>query len=176
MYVCVFLLDREYKEDKIEWWKNVWGFNMTPIRAQAMIEPLVDTVESRAVLTDYCKILSVDIYTVKKEDLDFSSNFKLTFQRQDFCHALVAYFDVEFTKCHVKVVISTGPADRYTHWKQTVFYLDEELVATRGDIITGKIQVHRNAKNPRDIDIRFDSTFNGRKMGTVTQGREYRLR
>lgn len=50
----------------------------------------------------------VDIYTVKTEDLSFTSAFCLQIQRNDYIHALVTYFNIEFTKCHKKTGFSTG--------------------------------------------------------------------
>ena len=35
--------------------------------------------------------------------------FKLTATRNDYVHALVAYFDVYFTACHKLVWFSTSP-------------------------------------------------------------------
>lgn len=50
----------------------------------------------------------VDIYTVKTEELSFTSAFCLQIQRNDYIHALVTYFNIEFTKCHKKMGFSTG--------------------------------------------------------------------
>lgn len=50
----------------------------------------------------------MDIYTVKTEDLSFTSAFCLQIQRNDYVHALVTYFHIEFTKCHKKTGFSTG--------------------------------------------------------------------
>lgn len=50
----------------------------------------------------------MDIYTVKAEDLSFTSAFCLQIQRNDYIHALVTYFHIEFTKCHKKTGFSTG--------------------------------------------------------------------
>lgn len=50
----------------------------------------------------------MDIYTVKPEDLSFTSAFCLQVQRNDYIHALVTYFNIEFTKCHKKTGFSTG--------------------------------------------------------------------
>lgn len=41
--------DRQYKDDKINWWENVYGFNMSAIRNVAISEPLVDCVEPKQV-------------------------------------------------------------------------------------------------------------------------------
>ena len=78
----------------------------------------------------------IDINTVTKEQLAFTSPFSVTFTKNDFCHAVVSYFDVDFSPSHKPMKISTGPADRYTHWKQTVFYLVEPLAASAGDTLS----------------------------------------
>lgn len=44
-----FPQDRQYKDDKINWWDSVYGFDMSCIREVAMTEPLVDVVEAKQV-------------------------------------------------------------------------------------------------------------------------------
>lgn len=174
LYLCA-IEDAEYREDKINFWDNVYGFDMSCIKNMALTEPLVDTCDPKQVMSDSYPILHVDLYTVTKEELDFSSTFKVKINREDYCHALVAYFSVEFSKSHTKIGFSTGPKQQYTHWKQTVFYLDEPVACNSGEEVVGKIAVKRNAKNPRDLDISLTSIFAG-KSGKQTQKREYRLR
>lgn len=50
----------------------------------------------------------MDIYTVKVEDLTFTSPFCLQVKRNDYVHALVAYFNIEFTRCHKRTGFSTS--------------------------------------------------------------------
>lgn len=50
--------------------------------------------------------------------------------RNDYVHALVGFFDVSFQACHKAIHFSTGPAARNTHWKQTVFYLEDTLTVS----------------------------------------------
>ena len=147
--------DEEYKEDKINWWSNVWGFDMSCIRERAILEPLVDSVDEKNIVTDHCMILSVDLYNVTKEEINYKAAFRLKAERNDHIHALVAYFDVWFTDCHKCVHFSTGPHYKYTHWKQTVFYLNEVLYVHKGDEIVGSLAARRNHKNPRDLDIKL---------------------
>jgi len=49
--------DADYKEEKINWWQNVYGFDMSCIKEIAMQEPLVDYVEGHAVVTSSYPIL-----------------------------------------------------------------------------------------------------------------------
>ena len=117
LYVCG-IEDRQYKDDKIAWWDDVYGFNMSSIRKVAISEPLVDSVDHKCVVTNNCLIKEIDIQTVKKEDIPFTSKFSLFFKRNDYLHALVSFFTVEFSHCHKRVGFSTSPDHQYTHWKQ----------------------------------------------------------
>jgi len=172
LHVCA-IEDAEYRDDKINFWDNVYGFNMSCIKELALLEPLVDVCEPKQLISEPCQILDIDIYTVKKEELDFTSGFQVKVTRDDYCHALVAYFNVEFSKSHTKLGFSTGPRSSYTHWKQTVFYLEDPIPCKTGETISGNITVKRNAKNPRDIDITIEASSEG--MGKK-QSKKYRLR
>jgi protein arginine N-methyltransferase 1 len=156
--------DAEYKEEKMNFWDNVYGFDMSCIKAVAMREPLVDVVEPHMIITNSVPVLRVDITKVQKSDLAFTAPFRLTAARNDFCHAIVAYFDIEFSKCHKPIHFSTGPRARYTHWKQTVFYLEDVLSIRQNEVITGNLTCKPNQKNPRDLDITIDYEFNGSNM------------
>jgi len=156
--IIVGIEDAEYKAEKISFWDNVYGFNMRAIKDIAMKEPLVDVVQGEAVVTAPYVFKEIDITTVKKEDLDFVSEFAMQATRSDFIHAFLGYFDITFSACHKPVYFSTGPADRYTHWKQTVFYLKNDLVVEKGDIVKGRLTCSPNEKNPRDLNITFDYT------------------
>ena len=55
-----------------------------------------------------------------------------------------------------KVTLPTGPMNNYTHWKQTVFYMDQVLDLKKGDLIEGTIDSRPNGRNPRDLDIKLE--------------------
>merc|ERR1712096_59221 len=84
--------DRQYKDDKIAWWDDVYGFDMSCIRKVALTEPLVDSVDRNQVVTNSCLIKEIDIQTCTKEDIPFSSPFHLQFKRNDYCQT-VFYLD-----------------------------------------------------------------------------------
>ncbi|NXX88295.1 ANM8 methyltransferase, partial [Centropus bengalensis] len=174
LYV-VAIEDRQKKNFKIHWWENVYGFDMTCIRDVAMKEPLVDIVDPKQVVTNACLIKEVDIYTVKTEELAFTSAFCLQIQRNDYIHALVTYFNIEFTKCHKKMGFSTAPDAPYTHWKQTVFYLEDYLTVRRGEEIYGTISMKPNAKNVRDLDFTVDLDFKG-QLCEMSVSNDYKMR
>ena len=135
-------------------WDNVYGFDYSPLKDTALTEPLVDTVEMKACVTDPARVFTIDLYTVTPADLAFSAPFILKVRKaQDFIHALIAWFDIEFTACHKPIHFSTGPQSRYTHWKQTVFYLREVLTVEENETVTGFLNSKPNDKKKRDLDI-----------------------
>ncbi|KAF6138194.1 hypothetical protein GIB67_011034 [Kingdonia uniflora] len=142
-------------------WDNVYGFDMSCIKKQSMMEPLVDTVDQNQIVTNCQLLKTMDICKMARGDVSFVAPFKLVAERSDYIHALVAYFDVSFTKCHKLMGFSTGPRSKATHWKQTVLYLEDVLTICKGEILTGSMTVAPNKKNPRDVDIILKYTLNG---------------
>merc|ERR1719394_229847 len=140
LYVCG-IEDRQYKDDKIHWWDEVYGFDMSCIRKVALTEPLVDTVDCNQVVTNSYLIKEIDIQTCTKEDIPFTS----------------------------------PPEARYTHWKQTVFYLDDYLTCKKGDEVTGVFSMKPNTRNVRDLDFEIKVDFNG-ELGSVSESNTYRMR
>lgn len=167
--------DAEYKDDKIEFWNNVYGFDMSCIKKQAMMEPLVDTVDQNQIVTNCQLLKTMDISKMAPGDASFTAPFKLVAQRNDYIHALVAYFDVTFTKCHKLMGFSTGPKSRATHWKQTVLYLEDVLTICEGEAVSGSLTVAPNKKNPRDVDIMLKYSLQGRHSA-ISRIQYYKMR
>jgi type I protein arginine methyltransferase len=51
LHICA-IEDRDYKEEKVNWWKDVYGFDMSCISNIALTEPLVDIVDSKQISTN----------------------------------------------------------------------------------------------------------------------------
>ena len=110
----------------------------------------------KAVVTDPASFLTLDLYTVTAADLAFAAPFRLHVRRNDFIHALIAWFDIDFTACHRPISFSTGPHTKYTHWKQTVFYIQDVLTVEEGEAVTGTLSCRPNEQNKRDLNIQID--------------------
>ncbi|KAK8958643.1 putative protein arginine N-methyltransferase 1 [Platanthera guangdongensis] len=167
--------DAEYKEDKIEFWNSVYGFDMSCIKKQAMAEPLVDVVDQNQIVTNCLLLKTMDISKMTAGDMSFTVPFKLMAERNDFIHALVAYFDVAFTRCHKLMGFSTGPRSKATHWKQTVLYLEDVLTICEGEVLSGSMSVEPNKKNPRDIEIMLRYSLNGKRC-QISRTQYYKMR
>lgn len=75
---------------------------------------------------------------------------------------------------------STGPESRPTHWKQTLLWLrpsEKPEGLAKGDAIVGRLSLHRNEVNPRELGLTVTwaatqqstgRTFGGTQKYTVT--------
>jgi len=167
--------DRQYKDDKINWWDDVYGFDMSCIKKVALQEPLVDVVDRNQVVANSCLLKEIDIRTCTKADIPFDSPFTLKFKRNDYCQALVTFFQIEFSKCHQRVGFSTAPEAPYTHWKQTVFYLEDYITTMKDEEMFGVFRMKPNDRNKRDLDFEVEVDFQG-QLCQVTEKNKYRMR
>lgn len=133
---------------------------MSCMAPTVMREPLVDVVHSEMVMSNSCKVLQLDLVKMKKEEVNFSSEFNLTFNFKDKVHAVVAYWDTEFSNLTRPVTLSTSPFKKSTHWKQTVFYLEHDLPVKAGDNLKGTVAVRQSKVNFRELDIKFSFHIN----------------
>ena len=156
---------------------------MNTIKEIALFEPLVDVVPDTQQITDECCIFvrirnsrdsqDLDINTVKKEDLNFITPITLKAQYSEYLHALVGYFKIFVPGKEVS--FSTGPSDRETHWKQTVFYLRDKLWMCCDDVLSGTISCSKVKENPRDLDIHLQLTLH-QKGHEIQVDQSYRIR
>mmetsp|Transcript_68290 Transcript_68290/g.192546 ORF Transcript_68290/g.192546 Transcript_68290/m.192546 type:complete len:387 (-) Transcript_68290:80-1240(-) len=167
--------DADYKEEKIGFWDQLWGFEFSPMRQMVMQEPISDTVDESAIVTSQHCILEINLHTAKREDLDFLSPYSLRVTRKDFIHALVVWFDVTFGACKPNIILSTAPGKPYTHWKQTVLYFEDTVVAHKGDVLSGLLAVRKSQQNPRDLDVKISFEFDG-EFHCPRKVQYYRLR
>ncbi|KAI8914380.1 S-adenosyl-L-methionine-dependent methyltransferase [Gorgonomyces haynaldii] len=155
MYLAT-IEDGQYYEEKIDFWDNVYGFDMSHIKQTALKEPLVDTVDAQSVNSTECAFFELDLYKVTVQDLAFKKPFEIQTTRSDYVHAFVCYFDIDFDATHKKIHFGTGPADKYTHWKQTVFYLEKKLIVNAGETIRGTFSLEQHPGNHRDLLISIE--------------------
>ena len=147
--------DGKFKNTKIEFWNDVYGIQMKPMRSSVLIEPIVDIVESGNIISSMSPIFEADLEKITKDQLCFVSSFKLQVTRKDRMHGLVGWFEVGFTHCHKPVTLSTSPKFKSTHWKQTIFYFDPVIDVEAGQHIEGSIAVRYNPVHHRELDIKI---------------------
>ena len=159
------LEDKNYKHRKINSWNNIYGFNMDCIKEVAIAEPLIDSCNEDYLISNTCKIFDIDLYKIKKEELDFMSGYQIIFNEDECFNGLVAWFNVTFNRIKNRITLSTAPEDEPTHWKQTVFYIEDDVYVKKGEKLWGNIAVIKDKKNFRFINVKISYHFD--KSGKV---------
>lgn len=147
--------DEQYKYNKLNFWNNVYGADMKCLQNVVMKEPLIDVCDGNMINSSECMILDLDLVNCKKEDVEFTANYELKIFRDDRVHALVSWFDCKFENFENPVTLSTAPYAEYTHWKQVVFYMDQDLVVRKGDVLKGSVACRKSKTNFREIDVKY---------------------
>ena len=75
---CAGIEDSDYKNEKLTFWNDIYGFDMSIITPAVVVEPLVDTINSRCIATTISKFFEFDINTVTKEELDYAATYSVT--------------------------------------------------------------------------------------------------
>ena len=167
--------DLNSKAKKYEVWNDVYGYKMSSFRRMSVMEPVVEYIDYRTVVTSPCLVKEVDIQTCTREDVRVDSPFQLEVGRTGHLTALVTHFDITFSHCHVPITFSTGPAAPATHWKQTYFHLEGHITAREGELVTGNFRMAPNSRNNRDFDIKISVEHRG-ELGELREENDYMLR
>jgi len=147
--------DEQYKSKKLNFWNNVYGINMSCLSKAAFVEPIVDSINYDVIASTEDTFFKVDLYTVTKEELEFSNYYEIKMLRDDRIHGIVTWFDITFGNLPNEVRFSTGPYEEYTHWKQTVFYFHGHYDVCEGDVLKGSIACRKSTENFRACDIKI---------------------
>ena len=160
--MTIAALHDEVKSQKLRFWDDVYGIDMSIIKPSAISRAEIHWCLSKNINSSACKIKEIDLYTVKKEELQFTAAYELAFSRKDTVHGIIGWFDTYFEKLPNQVQFSTSPYVQPTHWKQTVFYTQNGLHVEQGEVLKGSIAVRKSVEDHRDIDIKMSFHFNGK--------------
>ncbi|XP_060085803.1 protein arginine N-methyltransferase 3-like [Ylistrum balloti] len=146
--------DPDLHSKHVTFWDDVYGYKMTCMKSEVVKEASVEVVKPEKIITDAVIVKEIDVCTCRLEDLQFSKHFSLTAKEDGQICALVSYFDMFFDKdCTSKVSFSTGPAHTATHWRQTVFLIEQPFSVVQGEVVQGKINCKKSRKDPRSLVI-----------------------
>lgn len=122
MYIAA-IEDEEYYDKVSAYWNEVYGFTMKGLKRFAINTPAVDHISQDRVVSDSVKFKEFDLEKVTVEQLDFDAEFKLIIRRPTQLHGFLSWFTTDFSHGKDNICLNTSPFKKWTHWKQTVFYL-----------------------------------------------------
>ena len=134
---------------------------MLKVYRQIMLEkPIVENITKSQLIDDEQIFASLDLLTIKQEDLETFQSYNVKFVSQKpACnlHGFAFWFDVIFKTDTDIVTLSTSPLEPDTHWKQTIALLPNAL-----DSFETSDKNNNNAQNNDQIgssDLKENEAF-----------------
>ena len=173
LYLCG-IQDEEFKKSKFQMWDNVYNVNMSFVKNVSFKEPLIDSFNKNNIISNIYPIFEINMYKIKENDINFMTKFELTFNQSDSLSALAGWFDVQFLKVPNTIKFTTSPFNQYTKWKQTIFYLENDIKVMKGDIMEGDIslKVESESTNVGDIEIKINYEIKNKNANMIVQSEE----
>jgi len=153
--------DGERYNQTAGYFADVYGFKMSCLRGPLIKEASIEVVPAAKVITSAAQIHELDMTKCTLADTEFEADFELVAEADGELTSIAGYFDTFFDSMANSVFFSTGPQATPTHWKQTIFYLDEKVGVTKGQKIPGKIKVTRPDQDVRALRVKI--SLNGGK-------------
>ncbi|ORX45302.1 S-adenosyl-L-methionine-dependent methyltransferase [Hesseltinella vesiculosa] len=166
--------DDSWRDSKMNFWNDVYGFKMTAMKQPVMNEAIVDFFNANSIVTDVVPLKDLYLQNITVPKLDFVSKFEFKVKRAGTLEALGGWFDTWFTRDgHAipmdqehqqkegETFLTTGPHGEDTHWKQTIFVLAHPLEVKPGDCISGMFICHKGTDNPRELECEIEYSLNG---------------
>lgn len=135
--------DYQYQFDSVEYWDNVYGFNMTPMKQLVREEASTCHIPRTCLATNTCMVKTVDIKTLTAEQKVFSTSYSIQATRQSTLHFLTFYVDCTFTNpinpgANFAIGINPGKGNA---WTEVSVMLKEAIPVNVGDVVKGNITV-----------------------------------
>lgn len=96
MHVAAFS-SRKLIDEKIKFWDNVHGFDMSSMTTGLLDEAFVDVLEANEVVSDSSVFADLDLYALPPQQPEPEAEFELTIQHDsDQVHGFISWFDTFF--------------------------------------------------------------------------------
>lgn len=152
------ICDDALYQKHVHFWDDVYGYKMTPLRHECMIEAIIGTIEADKIITDTCPVTHIDIMTCSIEETHkIVTDFSMTCSQPGTINAICGWFECFFDAVQLTehVCLPTSPLTKATHWKQTLFLLKNPVELKLGDRFEGQITVNRQENNARALHVEF---------------------
>ncbi|XP_068154996.1 protein arginine N-methyltransferase 1 [Drosophila tropicalis] len=115
---------------------------------------LEDYVTPDQLMTHRFRLKIINLSVAIKEDEYFQSPFGLNALRDGEIQGLVLHFDVAFAHNNIRMpLFSIGPRKPKTYLKQTLIYLEDNLMVQKHEMIEGYIAMFANKSAVRGVEF-----------------------
>jgi protein arginine N-methyltransferase 3 len=165
------LADSDLKASHIDFWRDIYGFDMTAMLEKAHDEAVVRITDAKELAAESVAFLELDLHKTKVEDLVFTKPFTLAWKEGfELLEGFVIWFDIIFATSRSQnvnagmtaeegkkqglVAFSTGPASEPTHWQQGIFLIkDPNDKLKAGNQVRGEVTYVKKTGQERSLDI-----------------------
>lgn len=168
--------DQDYLADNVDFWRDVYGFNMTAMMEKIYDDILVRHLLAKNLAAKSAPFLTLPLHTITTPDLSFVKSFSVELSRDiDALDGWVIWFDTFFLTSRDAVLpedaraeiwpsdnkhgvaFTTGPAGKETHWRSGVMLIDRSKKAgvalKAGTKIEGSVEYKKGKENIRNLEI-----------------------
>uniref|UniRef100_A0A3Q2YKS9 Protein arginine methyltransferase 2 n=1 Tax=Hippocampus comes TaxID=109280 RepID=A0A3Q2YKS9_HIPCM len=160
----------QYYSEKMAFWEKPYGLDFTPLQPLALQEFFAKPKFSHLMepgdrLASPADVICLDMHTLQVADLEeMQGKFQFRLDKSGVFHGFTAWFSVCFNSLEeggAPVELNTGPDSEPTHWKQTLFMLDEPVSVHAADRISGSIILRRNPVWRRHLTVTLHWDISG---------------
>ncbi|KAL2410461.1 Ribosomal protein arginine N-methyltransferase rmt3 [Exophiala dermatitidis] len=171
------LADSVLKASHIDFWRDVYGFDMSAMLERVHDEVVIRVVDDKELAADSCTFLELDLHKTTVQDLSFTKPFRTTWKEGfKLLEGFVIWFDIIFdtsrtnggfrpgmTAADAKqkglVSFSTGPYSESTHWQQGILLIkDPKDEFQAGEVLSGEIKYEKKEGRERSLEIEVSWT------------------
>ncbi|KAF5006494.1 hypothetical protein FDECE_7129 [Fusarium decemcellulare] len=172
--------DREYVNEHISFWRDVYGFDMKTMQEGIYEEARIEAMPQSTLCGEPYPFKVLDLHTVKAKDLEFTAKWSSKLNRKvEGVDGFLIWFDNFFTtsrndpvpppettpetwdkKNQGGVAFTTGPSGTVTHWKQGLLIAPpEDKPSTKSPTsLSGEITFTAAKDNARALVIKTSWT------------------
>ncbi|NP_001181877.1 protein arginine N-methyltransferase 2 [Xenopus laevis] len=161
---CIHLVPcSAYKEysNKVLFWDNPYQLDFSLLKPPATKEffakPQPDYIlQPEDCLSEPCTLFHLNLKTLQVAELErMNCDFTFLVHTNGLLHGFTAWFSVQFENLEEQghLELNTGPFSPLTHWKHTLFMLDEPLQVQKRDKISGSVVFERNSVWRRHMSV-----------------------
>jgi len=164
---CAAVEMEEYMNDNVNYWQDVYGFNMLPIASRVLDSklaggsPEVMIIKDEHLMSQPTILTEYDLRWVQLDEVKSINDKKfVSITRNGKFHGVCIWFSCKFEPTFYEddelkqnfrsITLDTGPSHPPTHWKQTVIVVPRNDPEVEEDEIVGwEISMDQSQENSR---------------------------
>ncbi|KAH0785575.1 type I protein arginine N-methyltransferase Rmt1 [Histomonas meleagridis] len=143
-----------------DFWDNVYGFDYTPIKNDAPIEPIMCSFLPKYINSSVSDFVKIDFKTFEKSQFQIKAPFTIKCNEDDEISLFVFWFKVDYQIPNRNIVLDTSPFSHPTHFCQICFNLHEILKVQANDVISGFFTIKPENEMMRPISYEISYSLN----------------